>query len=105
MDYSIDFFLNILRRSLFHPSFASLFLAFIFVQGIPVNSYLFIWSSVYTGSVFFVWFLGYMTKVSRNGRKSRKIDWDDEIVLITGGSKLFIIACQRARVNSLRRLN
>ncbi|CAG8655896.1 11322_t:CDS:2, partial [Paraglomus occultum] len=55
--------------------------------GIPVNSSLFKWSSVYAGSVFFVWFLGYMTKVWRNGTKSRKLDWDDEIVLITGGAR------------------
>ncbi|CAJ0836706.1 18694_t:CDS:10 [Entrophospora sp. SA101] len=46
----------------------------------------FIWSSVYTGTVCFWWFLGYISNKSRNGWKTQKIDWNDEIVVITGGS-------------------
>jgi hypothetical protein len=86
MKLTIDFFLRILALSFFHPSFALIFLPFIFVQGYGLTTPEFFWSSLYTGIVCFFWLLGYLSLKSRNGWKTSKTDWDNEVVVVTGGS-------------------
>ncbi|CAG8546614.1 7847_t:CDS:2 [Dentiscutata erythropus] len=66
MIYSIDFFIRILNLSLFHPSFAILFLSFVYLQG-----------------------YGYLSIKSRNGWKKSITDWDDEVVVITGDNIIY----------------
>ena len=34
----------------------------------------------------FFWLLGYISLKSRNGWKTTNINWDDEVVVVTGGS-------------------
>ncbi|CAG8684722.1 3242_t:CDS:2, partial [Acaulospora morrowiae] len=54
--------------------------------GYGVEHPVFLWSSIYTFTVCFFWLLGYLSIKSRNGWKSNKINWDEEVVVITGGS-------------------
>ncbi|CAI2161665.1 14029_t:CDS:2 [Funneliformis geosporum] len=83
---SIDFFIRILSLSFFHPSFVLILLPFLYVQGYESTTSEFLWSSLYAGIVCFFWLLGYLSLKSRNGWKNAKINWDDEIVVVTGGS-------------------
>jgi hypothetical protein len=83
---SIDFFLHILANSFFHPSFVLLFLPFFYSQGYDLTTPEFWWASLYTGIVCFFWLLGYLSLKSRNGWKTSKVDWDNEVVVVTGGS-------------------
>ncbi|KAF0559073.1 NADP-binding protein [Gigaspora margarita] len=86
MIFSIDFFIRILNVSLFHPSFAILFLVIIYVQGYGISQPEFLFASVYSFIVCFFWLLSYLSIKSRNGWKTCRLDWDDEVVVITGGS-------------------
>ncbi|CAG8568607.1 20848_t:CDS:2 [Cetraspora pellucida] len=47
----------------------------------------FLWTSVYTLAICFFWFLGYLSIKSRSGWKTSQVDWNEEVVVITGGSK------------------
>jgi len=86
MNLSIDFFIRILSLTFFHPSFVLILLPFIYTQGYVLGTPEFFWVSLYTGTVCFFWLLGYISSKSRNGWKTTKTDWDDEVVVVTGGS-------------------
>src|SRR3954452_25152681 len=86
MKPSIDFFLRILALSFFHPSFVLIFLPFFYSQGYGLTTPEFFWASLYTSVVCFFWLLGYLSLKSRNGWKTTKTNWDNEVVVVTGGS-------------------
>ncbi|CAB4382784.1 NAD(P)-binding protein [Rhizophagus irregularis] len=86
MNISIDFFLRILALSFFHPSFVLIFLPYFYSIGYGLTTPEFFWASIYTSIVCFFWLLGYLSLKSRNGWKTIKTNWDDEVVVVTGGS-------------------
>ncbi len=86
MNLSIDFFTRIIALSFFHPSFVLILLPFLYVQGHELNSSEFLGCSLYASIVCFFWLLGYLSLKSRNGWKTTKTDWDNEVVVVTGGS-------------------
>ncbi|KAG0042263.1 hypothetical protein BGZ83_000697 [Gryganskiella cystojenkinii] len=82
--YSLDFVLHMLNATVFHVSFPFLLIPVIKLYGFSNESLAFILAAVYAAALYTVkiayWFH------ERSQRRGGKIDWEDEVVLITGGA-------------------
>ncbi|KAF8937425.1 retinal short-chain dehydrogenase/reductase [Dissophora ornata] len=81
---SLDFWLNMLNTSIFHVSFPFFLIPCLKLYGFENESAPFIIAAVYASLLFSV-----KTAYEfhdRSQRKGGKVDWEDEVVLITGGA-------------------
>ncbi|KAI1315504.1 hypothetical protein EDD11_000685 [Mortierella claussenii] len=83
---TIDFVVHMLNASIFHLSFPFFIIPCIKLYGFPNESLAFQVAAVYGVLLFSIKAL-YWLHV-RSQRKGGKVDWEDEIVLITGGKLL-----------------
>ncbi|KAF9098084.1 hypothetical protein BGX23_007076 [Mortierella sp. AD031] len=81
---TIDFVLHMLNASIFHLSFPFLLIPLIKLYGFPYESPAFLIAALY-GVFLFVIRIAYYVH-ERSQRRDGKVDWDDEVVLITGGA-------------------
>lgn len=97
--YSIDFVVQMLNASIFHVSFPALLIPLVKWYGYPNDSPLFQAAAAYGILLYLVKIL--LSFHDRKQRTSGKVDWEDEVVLITGGT---ITSCHtRRKKQRLRR--
>ncbi|KAG0343603.1 hypothetical protein BG005_002293 [Podila minutissima] len=82
--YSIDFVVQMLNASIFHVSFPALLIPLVKWYGYPNDSPLFQAAAAYGILLYLVKIL--LSFHDRKQRTSGKVDWEDEVVLITGGA-------------------
>ncbi|KAF9424992.1 hypothetical protein BGZ94_007939 [Podila epigama] len=82
--YSIDFVVRMLNASIFHVSFPFLLIPLVKWYGYSNDSAPF-QAAIVFGAVLYLW-KTILWFHDRQQRTSGKIDWDDEVVLITGGA-------------------
>ncbi|KAK0333694.1 hypothetical protein LTR91_022487 [Friedmanniomyces endolithicus] len=82
---TIDLLAHVLNRSLFHPFIAWLIPLCQRAVGAPYDSFNFTATCIYASIVTLIWILGFLdTRVAYG--LSRELDWDEEVVVITGGA-------------------
>jgi len=81
--YSIDFVVHMLNVSFFHVSFPALLIPLVKWYGYPNDSPLFQAAAAY--GILLYLFKIFLSFHDRKQRTSGKVDWEDEVVLITGG--------------------
>lgn len=81
--YSIDFVVHMLNVSIFHVSFPALLIPLVKWYGYPNDSLLFQAAAAY--GILLYLFKIFLSFHDRKQRTSGKVDWEDEVVLITGG--------------------
>ncbi|KAF9200053.1 hypothetical protein BGZ49_009749 [Haplosporangium sp. Z 27] len=81
---SIDFVVHMLNASIFHISFPFFLIPCIKLYGFSNESLAFLLTSIYAGALIVIK-IGYFFHV-RSQRRDGKVEWEDEIVLITGGA-------------------
>ncbi|KAL4076192.1 hypothetical protein V8B97DRAFT_49987 [Scleroderma yunnanense] len=82
----IDLVVSVLSRTVFSPFFTFLVPVFFLFQGYSFGSSYVWYSTFYWSVIFIVWSLRWSSNVYRNGIGSKPLDWNNQIVLITGGS-------------------
>ena len=87
--YSLDFVLHMLNASVFHVSFPFLLIPCLKLYRFSNESLAFILAAVFAAVLYSVkiayWFH------ERSQRKGGKVDWEDEVVLITGGKEPILV--------------
>ncbi|KAG0211487.1 hypothetical protein BGX28_007848 [Mortierella sp. GBA30] len=81
---SIDFVLHMFNVTVFHVSFPFFLIPCIKVYGVSNESFAFNLAAVYGVILFAVKIANWFHE--RNQRRDGKVDWEDEVVLITGGA-------------------
>ena len=81
---SLDFWLNMLDVSILHVSFPFFLIPVLNLSGFENESTPFLIAAVY-GSLLLAVKIAFAFH-DRSQRKDGKVDWEDEIVLITGGT-------------------
>lgn len=82
---TIDIFAGVLSRSIFHPFIAWLIPLCLRAVSAPYESVQFIAASGYASAITLIWMLSVVNKRVAYGMP-REVDWDEEIVVITGGA-------------------
>lgn len=82
---TLDFVLHMLHASVFHVSFPFFLIPLIKMYGFTNESLAFFMAVVY-GVLLFVIKIAFWLH-ERSQRRDGKVDWEDEVVLITGGRK------------------
>lgn len=82
---TIDLFARVLSRSVFHPFIAWLIPLCLRAVSAPYESVQFIAACSYASALTLIWMLSVINKRVAYGLP-REVDWDEEIVVITGGA-------------------
>ena len=82
---TIDILAHVLRNSVFHPFIAWLLPLCQRAVGHPTTSFHFRATCAYATLITILWLLSTLNKRIAYG-VPRKVDWDDEVVVITGGA-------------------
>ncbi|KAF9104114.1 hypothetical protein BGX27_010247 [Mortierella sp. AM989] len=97
---SIDFVMRLLNASIFHLSFPFFLIPCIKLYGFSNESLAFLLAAAYGAILFLVKIAN--TFHVRSQRRDGKVDWEDEIVLITGGASG--IGCLLAEALAIRHI-
>ncbi|KAF9925761.1 hypothetical protein FBU30_004503 [Linnemannia zychae] len=81
---TLDFALHMLNATIFHLSFPFFLIPLIKLYGFSNESFAFLMAAVYGVILFALKIALYLHE--RSQRREGKVDWEDEIVLITGGA-------------------
>lgn len=82
---TIDLFAHVLANSIFHPFVAWMVPLCLRAIQAPYESVQFITSCVYASMITLLWIFSMFNKRLAYG-PPREVDWDDEVVVITGGA-------------------
>ncbi|KAF9348726.1 hypothetical protein BGX26_012881 [Mortierella sp. AD094] len=98
---SIDFVVHMLNATIFHMSFPFFLIPCIKLYDFSYESLAFHLAAAY-GAILFLVKIAYALHL-RNQRRDGKVDWEDEIVLITGGASG--VGCLLAEALAIRRIS
>jgi len=87
--YSLDFVLHMLNASVFHVSFPFLLIPCLKLYRFSNESLAFILAAVFAAVLYSVKIAYWLHE--RSQRKGGKVDWEDEVVLITGGKEPILV--------------